>query len=267
MTEEELILTSVLDCDRIALYTQPRSLTPEQEEYLTEIKQRRAQGEPLQYILGFCEFMGFKFFVDQRVLIPRPETELLVEEAVTAARRINTNEPLSILDLGAGSGNIAISLAKLIPGSAVTAVEVSQDAVEVIAGNAHLNEVTAHLKVICQDMEKFLSDPSQGKFDFIVSNPPYIPSGAIGTLSREVQGEPRMALDGGEDGLDFYRVIVHAAPKFLKAHGQLLMEIGEDQRTSLEKICSEVQGFARIEFKPDLCGRDRIIILELNSKH
>ena len=261
MTEEELILTSVLDCDRIALYARPRTLTPEQEEYLKEIKQRRANGEPLQYILGFCEFMGFKFFVDRRVLIPRPETELLVEEVVAAARMIKADGPLAILDLGAGSGNIAISLAKLIPESRITAVDVSADALEVTRGNAHLNEVTDRIECVLADMKEYLSQNIKQKFHVVVSNPPYIPSAAIGTLPREVQSEPRLALDGGEDGLDFYRTIIPAAPHFLKENGQLIMEIGEAQRTSLEKICSETQGFARIEIKRDLCGRDRIVIL------
>lgn len=261
MTEEELILTSVLDCDRAHLYTQPLTLTTEQEEYIREIKLRRSQGEPLQYILGFCEFMGFKFFVDRRVLVPRPETELLVEEAVAAGRMIKPDGPLAILDLGAGSGNISISLAKLIPGCKVTAVDVSPGAIEVIQGNAHLNEATGQIKSVPADMREFLSREPPAKFDIIISNPPYIPSSMIATLSREVQSEPRLALDGGKDGLDFYRAIVKAAPRFLKDGGYLLMEIGEDQRTSLEKICSESPGFARIEFKTDLCGRDRICIL------
>ena len=259
MTEEELILTSVLDCDRISLYTRPRSLTPAQEEYLKEIRERRAQGEPLQYILGFCEFMGFEFFVDRRVLIPRPETEFLVEEAVAACRMIKFQAPLSILDLGTGSGNIAVSLAKLVPGSRVMAVDVSAGALEVTRGNAHLNEVTDRIECVLADMNEFFAQDARQKFHIIVSNPPYIPSAAIGTLPPEVQNEPRLALDGGKDGLDFYRVIIQAAPRFLKESGQLLMEIGADQRTSLEKICSEAPGFDRIEFKKDLCGRDRIL--------
>ena len=261
MTEKELMLTALLECGRADLYAGSKPLTQANQKRLDEMSRRRQKGEPLQYILESCEFFGIKLFVDQRVLIPRPETELLVEEVLKKANGLG--ESLNILDLGTGSGNIAISLAKFLPHSQVTALDISQEALKLAEDNAHFHSLHDRIKFIGQDMAVYLTQEEE-PFDVIVSNPPYIARGELKNLPEDVQREPKIALDGGKEGLDFYKVIIPKAVRLLKHNGFLLLEIGEDQRNEIENIFNECDCYQNIEFLKDYCGRDRITAAQGN---
>ncbi len=269
MTEQELILTKILDCERIGLYVDQKVLTAEQEHQFQRIQERRRSGEPLQYLLGECEFMGLKFKVDPRVLIPRPETELLVYSILEKIKEIHPQGKISILDLGTGSGNISVSLAKFLNCS-VTAVDISREALDLANENAAMNHVAGKINFVHADLKDFLEETihRKEKFDIIVSNPPYIETGKLDSLPMDVRHEPRLALNGGEDGLDFYRAILAKAQDVLTNGGLIFFEIGDGQDKPLEKICSEHFPFAKIEFQKDYMGTERIIILNktLNSK-
>jgi release factor glutamine methyltransferase len=220
------------------------------QEYYDLIEER-ASRVPLQHITGEQEFMGYRFKVTKDVLVPRMDTELLVEEA--AKRAILGAK---ILDLCTGSGIIGISLKKICFGAEVTMTDVSDAALEVARENAEANK--AEVRIIKSDMFEGL-DPGE-KFTMIVSNPPYIPSEVIGELDTEVKDhDPLIALDGGKDGLDFYRIIAKEAPGHLLPGGHLLLEIGYDQGESVPVLLREV-GFRDIEVIKDLAGNDRVVV-------
>lgn len=225
------------------------------DNYLA-IVMKRAKHIPLQYLLGQWEFMGLPFKVNSNVLIPRADTEVLVEETLKIIKN-KAKENITILDMCTGSGCIGISLAKLVPASLVRAVDLSKDALEVARENAALNHVE-NIEFICSD----LFDQVDGEFDIIVSNPPYIESEEINKLMPEVREyEPRMALDGDVDGLKFYRSIIHESKKYLKQNGNLLFEIGCDQAVAVSEIL-EQHGFNHIKVVKDLPGLDRVVIAE-----
>lgn len=222
---------------------------------------------PIQYIMGSVEFCGLEFHVDDRVLVPRPETELLVEIAVELAGSSSAKTgTLDILDLCTGSGNIAIalmargcaSLTKNLSNCRITASDISPAALEVARRNAIRNGVYDGLKFICSD----LFTDIKGRFDIIVSNPPYIARHEFLTLQEEVLREPREALDGGADGLDFYRRIVASLPEYLKRGGYIVMEIGYGQRAALTDIIAKSGIFRLSGVKKDFNGIDRVIIAE-----
>ena len=264
MTEKEMMLTSLLGCRRVDLYINPETLDTDQSEQLRGMEERRSQGYPLQYIIGTCEFMGLTLKVDTRVLIPRPETELLAEAVLEKARSMDIRH-LKILDLGTGSGNIAIALAKYIPGCSITAVDVSEGALELARVNAKMNAVDGQITFLKSDLFSALESPvSLEKFDILVSNPPYVRRIEISSLPLEVQREPVLALDGGEDGLDFYRRILRQATRFIQEDGFLFLEIGETQKESLEKIIFIYPGYKLVEFRKDLCARDRMVVIKNN---
>ena len=213
--------------------------------------------EPLQYIINKQEFMGFDFYVDKNVLIPQPDTENLVEEVIFLTEKLRKNEKveLRILDLCTGSGAIAISISKLIRNCLVYASDISQDALKIAEENSSRNQ--ANVMFFESDLFEKISELY--KFDIIVSNPPYIESDTINSLSEEVKNEPILALDGGEDGLDFYRKIVKGAKKYLNQNGYLALEIGYNQRVEVEKILEE-NGYKNIYSRKDLAGNDRIVV-------
>ncbi|OGX08721.1 MAG: protein-(glutamine-N5) methyltransferase, release factor-specific [Omnitrophica WOR_2 bacterium GWA2_47_8] len=266
MNEKELMLTSILNCSRSDLYAQPVKLNPEDSARFEKMKERRAEGEPLQYILGSWDFMGLKFLVDERVLIPRPETETLVELALEKAKAFADRE-IEILDLGTGSGNIAVALAHFIKNCRVTTVDISQDALEVAQHNAAYNRVEQRITFLNGDMKNFLNKfRTEGKtFDMIISNPPYVKRSQLSSLQLEVRREPALALDGGEDGLDFYRVIIAGAADILKHNAFLLFEIGDDQAEDIKNIFASYSGYKNWEIIQDLTNRDRIIIVKRES--
>jgi len=213
----------------------------------------RAQGEPLQYLLGEQEFMGLPFKVSPEVLIPRWDTEILVNEALQEAEDIAAPR---ILDLGTGSGAIAVSLAYYLPQALVWASDISQEALEVARENAGRLNVADRITFVCGNL--FAPLKKEVRFDLIVSNPPYISEKEYMTLDPEVKKEPCGALCGGKDGLDYYHAIGAAAGERLLAGGRLLMEIGWKQGSAVSKILQE-NNFGDIRIIKDWGGHDRVI--------
>lgn len=252
-----LLLEAVAKIDRSFYFTH---LNAEVEpEVLTEydrVIEKRAEHVPLQYITGEQEFMGMKLKVNSNVLIPRQDTEVLVEEVLKAL------EPkMEVLDVCTGSGCILLAILKNAPTVRGTGSDVSKQALLVAKENAKLHELEAEW------VRGNLFDNVSGRFDVIVSNPPYIPQTQIPTLMPEVQlFEPLQALDGGEDGLDFYRRIVQMAPDYLKENGQLFFEIGYDQAQAVQRMMAE-RGFKELRVVKDLAGLDRVVAgrMEQNS--
>ena len=222
------------------------------EKYNKYLKQI-IDGYPLQYITHNQEFMKLNFYVDENVLIPQPDTEILVEEVINICDNECKNKDIKILDLCTGSGAIAISLGKYIQNSEITAIDISKEALEVATKNAETNEVK--IKFIKSNMFENISD----KYDIIVSNPPYIETKVISKLPKEVQNEPRLALDGGADGLDFYREIAQNAYKYSETNGFLVMEIGYNQKDTVIEILSNENKYKNIECIKDLDNNDRVI--------
>ena len=212
------------------------------------------QGMPIQYITNTQEFMGLNFYVDENVLIPQPDTEILVEEIIETCKEKQQN--YQILDLCTGSGAIGISLAKIIPNSMITMSDISEKALKIAQRNAKANEVIKRCKFIQSDLFEKIEE----KFDVIVSNPPYIQTKVIPTLSKEVQHEPKLALDGGTDGLDFYRKIAQNAHLYLSPDGILALEIGYDQKEEVIKLLKETSEYENIYCKKDLAGNNRVIV-------
>ncbi len=210
---------------------------------------------PLQYITKNQEFMGLDFYVDENVLIPQPDTEILVEEVINICKNIDV---LNILDLCTGSGAIGISLAKYLKDIKLTMTDISDKALEVAKRNAENNDVQEKCLILKSDMFEKID----GKFDVIVSNPPYIEKEVIITLEKEVQNEPILALDGGIDGLDFYKIIANSAYKYLNDKGILVVEIGYNQKEEVMKLLNETNKYEKIYAKKDLSGNDRVIVAE-----
>lgn len=223
----------------------------EYKEYIEKI----IKGKPVQYITNNQEFMKLNFYVDENVLIPQPDTEILVEEVI---KSIDIKENIEILDMCTGSGCIGISLAKNIENTKVTLVDISKEAIEIAKKNAIQNGVENKVTFIQSDMFENV----KGKFDIIVSNPPYIKTDIIQTLDKQVQNEPHIALDGGEDGLDFYKILINEAHKYLKKDGKIFLEIGYDQKQEIESLAKQSKHYKKIETIKDLSQNDRVIILE-----
>ena len=209
-------------------------------------------GMPLQHITHSQEFMGLSFYVDKNVLIPRFDTESLVIEILEL---IKNQENLNILDMCTGSGAIAISLDKKIKGCHIYAADISVKALNVAKINNQLN--ATNVEFIKSNMFKNIS---RKDFDIIVSNPPYIETTNIQYLNQDVQQEPKIALDGGEDGLKFYRILAKQAYQYLKPNGLLVMEIGYNQKQSVTKILKSTEKYQEINCKKDFDGNDRIIL-------
>ena len=261
MRESELLFTSILRCDRMSLYLRRNSLLNKcQSMLVSSVLRRRISGEPIDYILGKTEFMGLEFKVNADVLIPRPDTEILIDTVLKKVAVQNTDiSTLRILDIGTGSGCIAVSLAKFLPAANIFATDISGKALSIAKANARLHNIKDRLKFIncnllnCDELRTL-------NYHFIVSNPPYIPSAQIAYLQPEVQREPRIALDGGEDGLDFYRSIVRDAPAHLNAKGFLIMEMGYNQGKAIKNIIQDSADFEIIEIVKDYANIDRVVV-------
>ena len=211
--------------------------------------------EPIQYIIGKQEFMGLEFNVNKSVLIPQPDTEILVEKVIEIIKR--ENKEISVLDLCTGSGAIGISIKKLTDNTTVTASDISLRALRVARENAEKLEVDVKF------IESDLFENINSKFDIIVSNPPYIKSEIIEKLPEEVKKEPIIALDGGVDGLEFYKNIINNCENYLNEKGFLCLEIGYDQKEDLEKLIEATGKFENIEILRDFGGNYRVIICNL----
>lgn len=233
-------------------------LTKIQEKaYLENIK-KISKGIPLQHITHSQEFMKMNFYVNEDVLIPRADTEILVEEVIEIAKKINAKK---ILDLCTGSGAIAVSLAKYIEDSQITAIDISGEALRVAKLNARNNEVEDKITFIKSDL---FENVVKEKYDIIVSNPPYIKKDVIKKLNKEVQKEPNIALDGGYDGLDFYRKIISEGYEYLKFKGYMCLEIGYDQKEEVIEIIEKQEKYSNTYSKKDLSGNDRIVVTQVN---
>ena len=283
-----ILLQFVLKMDRTEVIINCENMVNENriEEYLSYVKEI-VNGKPIQYITNNQSFMGLDFYVDENVLIPQPDTELLVEETIKKIRcilgleenlykcynqsektkknnicahekRVKRNdEKIKILDLCTGSGAIAVAIENQIEKNNINNVElyasdISELALKIAKKNAFANSKNANIRFIKSDMFENINQ----KFDIIVSNPPYIERGVIPNLSKEVQNEPHMALDGGVDGLDFYRLIAKEGKNYLQENGFILLEIGYNQKESVSKIFEE---YSNIRCLKDLSGNDRVI--------
>lgn len=228
----------------------------QEEQYFNEID-KIEKGYPIEHITHQKEFMKLSFFVDENVLIPRQDTEILVEEVIEISKKINSKK---ILDLCTGSGAIGVSLSKYLPNCEITAVDISKKALQIAKKNAIINEVEKQITFISSDL---FSNLESQKFDIIVSNPPYIKRNDIENLEEQVKKEPLIALDGGEDGLDFYKKIIKEAHKYLVSEGYLCLEIGYNQKDEVIKLIEKEETFKNIYSKKDLYGIERIIIAEM----
>jgi release factor glutamine methyltransferase len=267
--DAEVLLGHALDKERADIYLGMEStLNDSDEKIFRESLTRRARGEPVAYITGHKEFWSLDFVVTPDVLIPRPETELVVE--LTLKEAITTKAALKILDIGTGSGVIAIALAKELPAAEIWAVDVSAAALNIAEVNARRHGVAERVKFLDGDLFDPITELGH-RFDVIVSNPPYILSKEIANLGREVRDwEPKMALDGGPDGLDCYRQIIGGAHTYLAPEGRVLLEIGEDQGTAVAGLFVPAGRFGAATIFQDYAGKDRVIgaskIARLDSK-
>lgn len=247
--DARLLLEEVCGTDHNTLLCHgDREVSEAEEEQYRKTIEQRAQHVPLQHILGYQDFMGLRFHVNEHVLIPRQDTEILVEEAMRYL-----HDGMRILDLCTGSGCILLSLLHYSNDCEGTGVDISKEALQVAALNAELLGIKADF------LKSDLYEKVIGKFDLLVSNPPYIERKVIPTLMEEVREyDPYIALDGGEDGLDFYRRIIGGAQDYLKRGGQILMEIGSGQAKAVSELLREA-GFKEIDVCRDFAGLDRVV--------
>ena len=254
----KILLKNILNVDSsYLLINSEKEVNKETENKYKKGIEDLKSGKPLQYITKKQEFMGLDFYVDENVLIPQPDTEELVEENKKKSQELK--DRINVLDICTGSGAIGVSIAKNVTNVNVTMSDISENALMVAKKNAKTNEVLDKCKFIKSDMFQNIEE----KYDVIISNPPYIKSKIIKTLEKEVQNEPLIALDGGDDGLDFYKIIIQTAYKHLKKNGILALEIGYDQKEEVINLIKENEKYMNIYSKKDLAGNDRIIICNL----
>jgi release factor glutamine methyltransferase len=260
--ESGLLVSFAIGQDRTFLRAHPEyELTDDEKTRLTDFARRRANREPFQYISGKQEFFGLEFEVTPAVLIPRPETEMLVERAIEVLSIPNT--PAEFLEIGVGSGCIAISILHNVKTARAVGVDLSEDALAVARKNALKHEIANRLDLLLSDVYSSITPKT---FDAIVSNPPYVPSSDVETLQAEVRDfEPLAALTDGHDGLSIIARIIKGARKFLKPGGNLLIEIGFDQSARVEKMFDPLTWHAP-NLIPDLQGIPRIVHARDRSK-
>jgi release factor glutamine methyltransferase len=260
--DAQLILGHILKVDRLYLIVhKDEQLDAEAIEEYHNLLQLRAQGMPLQYITGIQEFMSLPFDITTDVLIPRGDTEILVEHIISKCKECRGNDKISIMDIGTGSGCIAVSLAYYIGNSRVYAVDVSEKALDIARKNAELNKVMGKVSFIQKDiLTGFPKLPTEEGADIIVSNPPYIKTDIIDTLQVEVKKyEPHLALDGGLDGLVFYRTIIQQADEHLRPGGLLAFEVDHDQSDQVVQLIEKTKMYKDIEVIKDLSGINRVV--------
>lgn len=257
--EAEIILLEALSINKSDLYTKSFDIPEDISKKIDEFAERRAKGEPIQYIVGHTDFLDLKIYVGKGVLIPRPETELLVEEAIKQLRQLTLYDSgLEILDLCTGSGCIALALAKNFPEAKIYGIDISEIAINYAIRNAEENNIKN-----INFLKGNLFEPVKNmRFDCILSNPPYIKREDIRKLQREIREyEPINALDGGEDGLDYYRKILKEAPNHLKEKGIIILEIGLNQAKDVLSTANKA-GFSKVSFVKDYSGIERICIIK-----
>ncbi len=251
----EHLLAETLGKKRLELYLEfDRVLTERELAPLREKVRRRVEGQPLQHLLGNWDFYGRTFLIDRRALIPRPETEQLVETALTEIRQSKV-EPHRILDVGTGSGVVAITLALEGPDWEVTAIDVSEEALTLALANAQRFGVADRIRLLKSD----LLDDVTGSFSAVVANLPYIPTAEVDNLSPEVRHDPRVAVDGGPDGLRLIRTLIRTLPEHLSPGGFIALEIGQHQAESVQQLLA-AENFRDISVKNDYQGVRRIVV-------
>jgi release factor glutamine methyltransferase len=257
--DAELLLAQCLQRDRIRLYTDfEYQLTPDELARFREFVRRRGKREPVAYITGYKEFWSLRLAVTPDVLIPRPDTEVLVEETVKVMKARGSAGPLSILDIGTGSGAIALALAKEFPDADIAALDVSAQALAVAQVNAQSCNFGGRIEFLCGD--SLHGVPEGRRFDAIVSNPPYIPSTDIDMLEPEIKNfEPRLALDGGPDGLDFYRAVIPHVYRYLNADGFVALEIGDGQGAAVAELFAAAGQYSAARIVKDYAHKDRVV--------
>ena len=260
--DAELLLSRVLGASRATILAWPeRRLTPKELTAYRNLVARRADREPLAYILGQREFFGLDFAIDPRVLIPRPETELLVEHALRRAR--DPGSPSHIADVGAGSGAIAVALAVHLPGATVYALDGSAGALEVTSMNAHRHRVGDRVSCLQGD----LLEPLRGPVDLITANLPYVTATEWQDLPPEIREyEPRSALDGGPDGLALIRRLLSTAGPYLHPGGAILLEIGASQGVAATTLARGSFPYATVTLHQDYAGLDRLVVVDTNGE-
>lgn len=253
----QLILSHLLKTDKIYLHLHRKDEVAEDiAEKFYEMAEKRNKGYPLQYMTNSQEFMGLDFYIEDGVLIPRPDTEILAEKIINTVNN-NNYKSIKILDIGTGSGAIAVSLGYYLKNSSVTAIDISDKAIEITNINIAKHNLQ-NVKAFKKDI--FTDNFANEKFDIVVSNPPYIKKETISTLPLEVSVyEPKAALDGGDDGLDYYRQIVRNFEKTHEDKGILAVEIGYDQKDAVSDIFEDANIFNKIECDKDLGGNDRVV--------
>lgn len=266
LLDAEVLLCHVLNKDRLYLFVNGNEILDlEKLSTFNELVNMRLEGTPISYIIHKQEFMGLDFYVEEGVLIPRPDTEILVEEVIKWAK--NHKDDLYIADLGTGSGAITVSLAKYIPNAFLYSVDISQKALSIGKKNGELHGVSERITFLEGDLLKPLKEHDlYDKLDILVSNPPYIPREDIDELQVEVSKyEPRLALDGGLDGLDFYRRIIDGGYHFVKNGGQIALEVGHDQGESVKRRMEQNGFYENIEKVKDLAGIERVVTATVNK--
>ena len=255
-----LLLQYVLKKPRqyLIVYDNQKLTEKEEQDYLKYIELLK-QGEPIEHITHQKEFMKLNFYVDENVLIPRQDTEILVEEVITIAKKTRAKK---ILDLCTGSGAIAVSLAKYLENVQITALDISGKALDIAIANAKNNHVQDKITFVESNLFENLAPE---KYDIIVSNPPYIRRKELEILDREVKREPQIALDGGEDGLDFYRKIIDIGYQYLKYGGYICLEIGYDQKEEIMQIIKDKKQYINTYCKKDLYDNDRVIVAKVGD--
>ena len=256
----ELLLAHALDLQRIQLYLHfDKPLTPEELLQFRSLYERRLKREPLQYIIGSTSFMGLHFTVDSRVLIPRPETETLIEQVMFVCQHYPNNAPIHILEVGTGSGNIAVSIAKYVKQAHITTIDISKEALLVAEENARIHSVDSQIQFLLVDVFDRTEELFRKQFDILVSNPPYVPRDEWEQLQAEVREfEPSAAVTDGRDGYKFYHRLIEIIPDILKPGGGILLEVGFQQA---EKVARElkISGIDQIQITNDLQGIPRVV--------
>lgn len=257
----ELLLAHILNTQRLLLLLDShRVLAESDSDQFNALLEQRARRIPLQHLTGSCNFLGHELRISRHALVPRPETEGLVEHALTVARSIPHPR---ILDFATGSGCIAIALAHQLPNAQIHALDVSTPALELAQTNTALNGLSGRIQFHQGNGFHALPSTLTASFDLIVSNPPYIPSGDIPSLDPEVRDhDPLLALDGGPDGLDFYRRLASECPNWLRQPAWFLAEFGDDQGPAIQEVFRSQKFWGKTRLEKDLSGRDRIIIVD-----
>ena len=272
----EVLLAEALRTDRTGLYRRYSSpLDREEIDKFWQLVERRGKREPLPYITSRQEFWSLEFLVDPRVLIPRPETEVLVETVLQILqnggrlrrrkRGRDMQGKVKLLDVGTGSGCIAIALAKELPEAEIWAVDISAAALMVAEANATRHEATRQMTFLEGDLLAPVAD-QEGRFDLIVSNPPYVAAEELSTLQEEIQKwEPYLALNGGKAGTDFHQRLIAESPRYLRQGGWLVMEIGQGQERVIASLAAEQEVFAHVRFAKDYAGVERVAAIQTKA--